>query len=981
VTLSSGTFLGPYQIIAPLGAGGMGEVYRALDTRLDRSVAIKVLPDHLAANPELRQRFDREARAISSLNHPHICTLHDTGYQEGIHFLVMECLEGETLAGRLRGGALRLDEAVRIAVHVADALDEAHRHGLIHRDIKPANIFLTTRGNAKVLDFGLAKVASGAGTSTTSDSTIAEPETLTGTGATVGTVAYMSPEQMRGLPLDHRTDLFSFGIVLYEMVTRARPFTGSSPIAVADAILHAKLRDFGDTQVPGPLKSLIRKLLEKEPANRYGSAREVLTELKAVGASLAPARRARVSRGAWIVAAVTIILVSALGGWFWHRSSRERWVLETATPEIARLVEANEFAKAAELTREARAVLPRDPTLEKLWMLATAEASIDSLPPGADVLIRPFRQDPNAWETLGKTPLKKIRVAKNDYVWRIVKPGFSPISFIDERVTPKSKARELPAEWRLTLSPERNVPAEMVVVLGSQTTLGWPYGDAPKVRLDDYLIDRHEVTNEEYKKFVDEGGYKKREFWTEPFLRDGRTIPWQEAVAFFRDATGRPGPSTWEAGSFPKGLERHPVAGVSWYEAAAYAHFADKALPTIYHWTCAAQTFFARLIAPESNFSSTGTVPVGGAGTLSGFGTTDMAGNVKEWCRNESASGKRFILGGGYGEPTYLFNMTDQQSPWDRRSNFGFRCVKLNAPPPPTAAARIENTPCDYWKEKPVSDDIFNAFLERYTYDKGELNARVEETQSAEDWTREKISFDAAYPNERVSAHLFLPKNAARPFQTVVYVPGSNAVLLDRFDPSWIEGDRGFVLKSLLKNGRAVMFPIFKGTYERRDDLKPGGAVGNPSALWRDHVIYWSKDLSRSLDYLETRNDIDNTKVAYFGFSIGGAIAPVLLVVEERFKAAILSTAGFWSRRPLGEVDGFNFAPHVKIPVVMLTGEYDDLYPKESSQLPFLSFLGTPAKDKKHVIYPKAGHAGFPPREEVRETLDWLDKYLGPVRR
>lgn len=409
-------------------------------------------------------------------------------------------------------------------------------------------------------------------------------------------------------------------------------------------------------------------------------------------------------------------------------------------PEIARLVEAGEYAKAASLTREARAVLPKDPTLEKLWMRATYEATIESEPPGADVSIRPYRVDANGWESLGRTPLKKVRVPKDAYVFRIAKPGFAPISFI----------HEWSDYWRLKLRPEDSVPDEMVAVAGGKTRLRYAGEQVPTVVIDDFLIDRQEVTNEEYKKFVDAGGYRKRELWKEPFLRDGREIPWEEAMALFVDATGQPGPATWEVGSCPKGMEKHPVAGVSWYEAAAYAEFAGKSLPTAYHWTWASEaTWFPAQIASGSNFRGDGTRPVGGPGALSGFGTMDMAGNVKEWCWNEGRDGKRFILGGGFGEPAYMFVKPETQLPWDRRSNYGFRCVKLDSSPSAAAAARIEPTFRDFSKEKPVSDDVFEAYRGLYGYDKAELNAQVEETQATEIWTWEKVTFDAAYGNER----------------------------------------------------------------------------------------------------------------------------------------------------------------------------------------------------------------------------------------
>jgi serine/threonine protein kinase/formylglycine-generating enzyme required for sulfatase activity/dienelactone hydrolase len=968
--LQCGDRLGPYEILAPLGAGGMGEVYRGRDTRLDRIVAIKIVSSTRADDPLWRERFGREARAVSALNHPHICTLHDVGHQNGRDFLVMEYLQGETLGDRLRRGRLPLEEALRIAEHVADALAEAHRHDLIHRDIKPANIFLTMRGDAKILDFGLAKIALRAGLSTTAGPTTTALETLTGAEGAVGTVAYMSPEQMRGLPVDRRTDLFSFGLVLYEMVTGERPFKASSAIGIADAIMHAPLRDFGDTPIPVSLKSLIRKLVEKEPADRYGSAEDVYGDLKALEASLAPTRPASLSRNAWAAIGVVVVAVGFLSGSLWHRSARERWALGTATPEIARLVEAQEFAKAAALTREARAVLPTDPTLERLWLRATRDALIDSVPPGADVSIRPYRSDADPWKNLGQTPLKKIRVPIEYYVWRIAKRGFAPTFFIDGSPGALQPGAHWDIDWTIKLRPEGSVPPEMVVVGGATTRLGYPDGQAPSVMIDDYLIDRHEVTNEEYKKFVTDGGYQKRDFWKQPFVRDGRSLLWEEAIGFFRDSTGRPGPSTWEVGTYPKGREKYPVGGVSWYEAAAYAEYAGKSLPTVYHWTNASQADFTALISSGSNFRDVGTHPVGGRGTLSGFGTTDMAGNVKEWCWNESRDGKRFILGGGFGEPPYMFKFTDAQLAWDRRPNFGFRCVNLNSRPTAAAAAKIETTSRNFLNERPVSDEVFKAYRGLYAYDKEALNARVDETEATANWTREKVTFDAAYGNERVIAHLFVPKNALPPFQPVVYFPGGFALLDDKLTPSAIEETLDFLMKS----GRFLMVPIYKGTYDRRDGMVPGDKPG----VFRDHMIMWSKDLGRSLDYLQTRQDIDGTKIAYLGFSMGAKLAP-LLAVEPRFKTAILSSGGFDLRYDLPEVSPFNFVTRVHIPVLMLNGRYDDNFPLESSQVPFFRLLGTPEKEKKHVIY-EAAHGDLPHREEVRESLDWLDKYLGPVR-
>ena len=959
-SIRSGSRLDHFEVFELLGAGGFGEVYRARDTRLGRMVAIKVLPEDFASDAERRERFRREAMAASALNHPNICTVYDLAEVGGKTLIVMELVEGKTLHALLANGPLPPGEAIEIGLQVADALAEAHRAGILHRDIKGGYIALTSRGQVKILDFGLAKRL------TAGPASGEEAPGLTREGTTLGTLSYMSPEQLLGKTVDRRSDLFSFGVVLYEMVTGRLPFQGSTTVAVADAILHAEPRDFGERPVPEGLEAIIRKLLEKDPERRYASAEEVHTAMKALQASMAPARPAGLSRRTRLLFAAAAVIAVLVAGWLWHRASRTRWAREVATPEIARLVAEEDFAKAAALAGQARLALPEDRALEKLWTQATMEISVESVPPGAEVLYLPYDGKTGIWKTLGKTPLQKIRVPKAFYLWRIAKPGY-------ETATQIAPTWNVGFGRNLTvrLEPAAGAPAGMVRVSGGEIDLAIPGLDhLPKVPLDDYWIDRHEVTNEEYRKFVDAGGYQKPDFWKHPFLSNGRTLSWTEAMAVFRDATGRSGPATWELGNFPKGLEKHPVAGVSWYEAAAYAEFAGKSLPTLYHWNHAAQTGASQLIVPGSNFRGTGTVAVGGDGAVSGFGTTDMAGNVKEWCRNESTGGRRFILGGGFGEPTYMFIDQDAQSPLDRVANYGFRCVRLSVAPPTAAAGKIEPPFRDFLREKPVSEEVFRAYKGLYAYDKGALNARVEETETTEDWTKEKVSFNAAYGGERVVAYLFLPKNAVPPFQPVVYFPGSNAIHTDKFSLS-IYAD--FIPKS----GRALIAPVFKSTYERRDELKSD--YPEPTAFYRDHVIAWSKDVGRTLDYLETRKDMDRGRLAYVGLSWGGAVAPMVLAVENRFKAAVFMSGGLEFQRALPEADQINFVTRVKIPVLMLNGRYDHFFPVESSQLPLFRLLGTPEKDKRHVIY-ETGHA-VPRKDFIRESLDWLDKYLGPVKR
>jgi eukaryotic-like serine/threonine-protein kinase len=323
MALSPGTKLGPYEILAPLGAGGMGEVYRAKDTRLDRTIAIKILPAQLSADPASKQRFEREAKAISALNHPNICVLYDVGNQDGIEYLVMECLEGETLAKRLERGALPTEQVLKIGTEIADGLDKAHRSGVVHRDLKPGNIMLTKTG-AKLLDFGLAKSTVSAASALTMTAA-AGSSPVTQEGMIVGTFQYMSPEQVEGKELDGRSDLFSLGAVLYEMLTGNRAFDGKSQLSVASAILEKEPAPISTIKplTPRNLDHIVRRCLAKDPDDRWQYARDLALELKAVsslapsfsqsGVALPVSRRKNAREfAAWSVAALALLATTFL---------------------------------------------------------------------------------------------------------------------------------------------------------------------------------------------------------------------------------------------------------------------------------------------------------------------------------------------------------------------------------------------------------------------------------------------------------------------------------------------------------------------------------------------------------------------------------------------------------------------------------------------------------------------------------------------
>jgi eukaryotic-like serine/threonine-protein kinase len=341
MALTSGAKLGPYEIESAIGAGGMGDVYRARDTRLDRTVAIKVLSSQLTANADLKARFEREARAISALNHPHVCTLYDVGHQDGVDFLVMEYLEGESLADRLARGALPLEQLLKIAIEIADALEKAHRMGIIHRDLKPGNIMLT-KGGAKLLDFGLAKplglggtAASGPASVFTSAITRSSPASpLSSAGSIMGTVQYMAPEQIEGKEADARSDIFGFGLVLYEMATGKRAFEGKTQASVVASILALDPPPIESLQpmTPPALSRLVRSCLAKDPEDRYQTIHDVKLRLLEIaeGGSALPATAASASgltarsRIAWAATLAALIIAIAAAAYFGYVQSRPR---------------------------------------------------------------------------------------------------------------------------------------------------------------------------------------------------------------------------------------------------------------------------------------------------------------------------------------------------------------------------------------------------------------------------------------------------------------------------------------------------------------------------------------------------------------------------------------------------------------------------------------------------------------------------------
>ncbi len=947
-----------YRVIARLGAGGMGVVYRATDERLGRDVAIKVLPAGAAIDPERRQRFIREARAASALNHPNIVTIHEIDRAGEIDFIVMELVDGTPLDRLIASGPLAIADAVHVAAEIASALAAAHGAGIVHRDIKPGNVMVSPDGRVKVLDFGLAKLLA---PDAQHSATVTATGVRTELGVLLGTAAYMSPEQARGEAVDARSDVFSLGVLLYEALTGRRPFQGSSTLDMLTAILHEApppvraLR--GD--VPAELERLVSRMLEKDPAARGVSATDLRREFLALHRRLTIGT----TRPGWlrrpsvaIPLAALLIAATGLVGWMALSAMRTRRAYERRIPEATRLMEQGRIYDAYRLASATEREIPGSPEIARLKALLSMPIPmpIRTEPPGARVEMKDYAEPGAPWDLAGVSPLVGFRPPFALLRWRITMDGYEPLEV-------GRGMADLGRPFVLDRAGTR--PEGMVRVTGGPFQLG----GRPSVTLEPYWIDRFEVTNRDFKRFVDAGGYATGEHWKEPFIEKGRTLSWEDAMARFRDSTGRPGPATWELGSHPDGQADYPVSGVSWFEAMAYAAFAGKSLPTVYHWYAAGGSGIFSDMVRQSNFGGQGPAPVGRYQGLGPFGTFDMAGNVKEWTSTAAEVG-RYIPGGAWNEPSYMFIDVDSQDPFTRAPTYGFRCVRYPTPLPPELLGPVLRIIPDFSRRKPVDDQVFAVFKSLYAYDRTPLEPRVDEVEESEYWRRERVSYAAAYGGERIPALVFVPKFGSPSYQAVVYFPAGHALF--RATSVDLTSEMRY-LDFVPRSGRVLIYPVYKGTFERRVEVK------GPSDL-RDLVVQRSKDFGRTLDYLAARRDIDPDRVAFYGFSLGADAGPILTAVDPRVKANVFVGGGLSFGEVPPEIDLVNFLPRVHVPTLMINGRDDYLDPVETSQKPMFQLLGAPPDHKRHAVFP-SGHVA-PRNDVIREALDWFDRYLGPVR-
>lgn len=739
-----------------------------------------------------------------------------------------------------------------------------------------------------------------------------------------------------------------------------------------------------------------------EPAADSGQATGRRPEEVAAG------RKRLMPRQAALLAAAVMILAAA-AVWFFIAAANRRWA-RAQVPRIAQLAQERKSFEAFDLAVKALAYLPGDVGLVALLPEISDTITVTTEPAGARVYLKRYAPDATGGfpprQLMGTTPIENLRIARGDYILTIDKDGYAPaertistaLSRFGNSVAPVSsllnRMRETeeevaePSVIKQTLVEADRVPPRMVMIPGgSYRLVGWGKPTEALVRLDDYLIDKYEVTNSEYKAFVDAGGYLKKQYWQPPFIKEGRAISWEEAMRGLKDRTAMAGPRGWAGQTFPEGKAEHPVTDITWHEAAAYAAWRGKRLPTIFEWEKAARdglfTHSTPITMPwgpvdtgqsaegRANFKSDGAVPVDRFEFgMSPYGCYQMAGNVSEWCRNETGEGF-MTAGGSWGDLSYLFGYVGAFPGVYSAGTLGFRCA-MNAGEAAgdQGAMRIESAG-QVPAYAPSGDADFKSRLSHYRYDKTPLAAEVVEVKETPEWRRERITYAGA-GDERVIAYLYLPKNFRPPFQVIQFVPAGD--VYGRYIT--ISESVEMILTPLIKSGRAVFAVVFKGFKERE---RPPDYKETPyaSVRWRDVMVGRSTDLARGLDYLETRGEVDASRVAYYGYSAGAEDGLILAAVEPRYRAVVLVAGGLPRdcKQRIAEANPANFAPHIRAPKLMLNGRYDEAYQFKTEIEPLYKLLREP---KRLEVY-DAGHT--PPIETAVPVVNrWLDETLGPVK-
>ena len=1023
--------LGPYRVVEKIGEGGMGLVYLVRQTgELQRFAALKILR-HESLTPELVARFEGERMILAKMDHPNIAQVFDSGTTDrGRPYFVMEWLRGMPITQYCDDKQLNLAERIELFIQVCQGVQHAHYKGIIHRDLKPSNILVAEFDHVpvpKIIDFGIAKVS--ASTATSKDTRRSVPSL-----SLLGTLSHMSPEQFVTTQeaLDTRSDVYSLGVVLYELLCGTRPVLDelanassfeefvdivakmpprkpSQEVAISEAAVElATARGTKPTALKRELRrdldGITLKALAKDPVERYQSLfqlahdlqlclerRPVLTMDPTLVVKMQ--RFCQRNRGAVVLGALLgcfFALVLYLGVANWQQSfqrqqlgsrltltkteladlrlhdAQESHARHVVYPQVKQLREQGFSVKAFREARQVQEWLKDDLVFQEEWANLTATVSCTHLPVGTRVLARDALATNDRWLYLGQVPFVHLQVPKgyvrlrlehDDYVAREMQMKFP------------SGLRKLHVS-HLALVSE----SEPGMVRVTRTNDDGNAQTQSPIR-HDFWIDQFEVTNAQYQEFVERGGYTNPEYWSHlTFVLDGEELTWEQARSQFVDQTGMWGPAAWRQGRCEPGREKHPVAGVSWYEANAYAKFRGKCLPTVAHWRRAAFCDQPGVMSTLSNFLSQGTTVGGTFQGIGKFDAYDMYGNVKEWCWNSDQAGNRPLLGGAFDDPNYHYFFPRLVSPWERQVSNGFRCVKYCEGGEPDEAT-LANVSGRDRKMTPDERLPLADISPWYVYARElPLNPTTIDKDSADGFNdafrHEVVEVDGPGGRERLRLHLLIPRETTKPLESLIIIPG-----VGRYNASGtfeLGGRLEFqYAREFARKGRLVCFPVYFGTFERWPGVTLGKTFSESPANARNDWLYVGQEISRTVDYLLTREDVHPSRVMTFGISNGAIRSIMALATDQRIAAGILLSGGYsrWHiHRP--EICEYHFSPHVQQPVLMVNGLDDSIFPYETSQIPLFEDLGT--KDKRHFVFP-AHH--LPQHEDVMTVVEeWLEQ-------
>ncbi len=665
----------------------------------------------------------------------------------------------------------------------------------------------------------------------------------------------------------------------------------------------------------------------------------------------------------------------------------DRWIAEEALPQLHALIEQDKIGAAYRLVETIDQRGGAGAVSQDIQDQIVVITNLATDPPGARASYRLYTEPADSWTEIGPTPLPQQRLPRDLLVMKFEKPGFESAIRVTHNPGLITGNAAYTRDTGVMLDPFGISTPTITLqrLTGNEEMIAIPETDFPiqfshfamlePVHIPAYHLDRLEVSNADFQAFVDAGGYAEARYWQGLGLGDG----WNSTVAGFTDKTGKPGPADWEFGHFPEGKGSHPVGGVSWYEAMAYAEFRGKSLPSVAHWVRGAVMLMecceplAPALIVQSNFTGK-TSAVGEFPGVSSYGAYDMAGNVREWTYNEVGD-FRAIMGGGHTDPPYVFNSVDRLPAEDRSSTNGFRLVRYGGDPLSEFNSAL--TPLDEGLEKEPSiapDERFETFRALLEYGQFPVSGEVETRTETEGFSRQKVVLSAS-GGEDFPVYLWLPEHTKPPYDTIIYMGGAGGFSAEsRIEDSfpWQESE---IFDMLLHSGRAVAWPVYHGSYERyfNIDILPKEAWPQ---VWLEQARAWNRETGLTLDYLESRSDFTGI-FGFLGLSQGALSNWKTLYYQPRLIVGIQLAGGlpYWQESSVLEADHqIHYLPRITTPLLMLNGRFDYRVSNERIEKAN-ALLGTPDVNKRVVLY-DAGHWPLPRNQMRREILTFLDKHL-----